>query len=65
MQVISYGSVTNAWAPDNQGLLFMKAEGQNLQLCLPFQPLTKLPPSVPTYSLGIFGIFLEAQLAKP
>lgn len=62
MQVISYGSVTNAWAPDNQRLLSMKAEGQNLQLRLPFQPLTKLPPSGPTC---IFGIFLEAQPAKP
>lgn len=65
MQVISYGSVTNAWAPDNQRLLSMKAEGQNLQLCLPFQPLTKLPPPGPTYNPCIFGIFLEAQPAKP
>lgn len=32
---------------------------------LPFQPLTKLPPSEPTHSLYIFGIFLEAQPAKP
>lgn len=37
MQVISYGSVTNAWAPDSQRLLSMTAEGQNLQLCL-FSP---------------------------
>lgn len=65
MQVISYGSVTNAWAPDNQHLLSMKAEGQNLQLRLPFQPLTKLAPSGPTDSPCIFGILLEAQPAKP
>lgn len=65
MQVISYGSVTNVWAPDNQHLLSMKAEGQNLQLCLAFQPLTKLSPSGPSHSPCIFGIFLEAQPPKP
>lgn len=64
MQVISYGSVTNAWAPDSQHLLSMKAEGQNLQLCL-FSPGQSSLHQDQHTAQAVLASSLQARPAKP
>lgn len=63
MQVISYGSDTNVWASDINICFSWKQKGRIYNFA--FSALHKALSIRTTHSLYIFGIFLEAQPAKP